>query len=192
MSERTREWVGAAVLFLAPAVFFAGSFAHPFVRDYTHTGVVADAVSAAPGRWAASHLLLAVGLGLMPLAVLVIRREFRSAGEQRWSAAGLPMVVVGASLLGAYVGTEITLAAVVDSGGDVLAVRVAATTATAPLFLGGVLLFGLGWLSFAMAFYRARILPRALNWGPSRPWSPSRSRPRSPKHGPPTPMDSRS
>lgn len=163
MSERSRAWAGAAVLFIAPAVFFAGALAHPFVRDYLDTSVVADAVSAAPGQWAVSHLLLAIGLGLMPLAVLVIRHEFRSAGEQRWSAIGVPLLIVGATLLGAYVGTEITLAAVVDSGGDVLAVREADATVTWPLFLGGVLLFGLGWLSFAMAFYRARILPTALN-----------------------------
>jgi len=163
MSERTRRWAAAAVLFLAPAVFLAGVLAHPFVSDYTHTSVVADAISAAPGRWAVSHLILAIGLGLVPMAVLVIRHEFRSAGEQRWSAAGVPLLIVGGTLLGAYVGTEITLAAVVNSGGNVLAVRVADATLTAPLFLGGVLLFELGWLSFAMAFYRARILPSALN-----------------------------
>jgi hypothetical protein len=164
MSARVRGWAGAAVLFIAPAVFLAGALAHPFVRDYTHTSVVADAISAAPGRWAVSHLILAIGLGLMPLAVLVIRHEFRSAGEQRWSAAAVPLLIVGITLLGAYAGTEITLAAVVNTGGNVLAVRVADATLTAPLFLGGVLLFGLGWLSFAMAFYRARILPSPLNW----------------------------
>jgi len=164
MSERARTWAGAAVLFIAPAVFLAGVLAHPFVSDYTRTSLVADAISAAPGQWAVAHLILAVGLGLMPLVVLVIRDQFRRVGEQRWSAAGAPLLIVGASLLGAYAGTEITLAAVVNSGGNVLAVRVADATLTAPLFLGGVLLFGLGWLSVAMAFYRARILPSALNW----------------------------
>jgi hypothetical protein len=152
------------VLFIAPAVFLAGALAHPFVSDYTHTSVVADAVSDAPGQWAVAHLILAIGLGLMPLAVLVIRDQFRSAGEQRWSAAGVPLLIVGVTLLGAYAGTEITLAAVVNSGGNVLAVRVADATLTAPLFLGGVLLLGLGWLSFAKAFHRARILPNVLNW----------------------------
>jgi hypothetical protein len=151
------------VLFIAPAVFFAGVLGHPFVGDYADTSVVADAVKAAPGQWAVSHLLLAIGLGLVLLAVLVIRHEFRSAGEQRWSAGGLPLVIVGATLLGAIVGSEITLAAVVDSGGDVLAVREAGETLMLPLFLGAVLSFDLGWLCFAMAFYRARILPTALN-----------------------------
>jgi hypothetical protein len=70
MSERTRTWAGAAVLFIAPVVFLAGALAHPFVADYTRTSVVADAVRAAPGQWAVAHLLLAIGLGLMPLAVL--------------------------------------------------------------------------------------------------------------------------
>ena len=163
MSERTRTWAGAAVLFIAPAVLLAGILAHPFVRDYTDTSVVAEAVSVAPGQWAVSHLTLAIGLGLVSLAVLAIRHEFRSAGEQRWSAIGVPLLIVGATLLGAIVGTEITLSAVIDTGGDVLAVREATETSTLPLFLAGVLLFGLGWLSFAMAFYRARILPSAPN-----------------------------
>ena len=65
----------------------------------------------------------------------------------------MPLLIVGATLLGTYVGTEITFAAVVDTGGDALAVREATETLTLPLFLAGVLLFGLGWLGFAMAFY---------------------------------------
>ena len=163
MSERSRTWAGAAVLFIGPLVFLAGSLAHPFVRDYMDPTVIADAVKGASGQWAVSHVILAIGLGLVLLAVLVIREQFRTAGEQRWSALGVPLLVVGASLLGAIVGSEVTLAAVVDSGGDVLAVLEAEATSTWPLVLGGFLLFGLGWLSFAMAFYRARILPSALN-----------------------------
>jgi hypothetical protein len=108
-------------------------------------------------------VILAIGLGLVLLAVLVVREQFRGAGEKRWSAAGVPLLIVGATLLGAIVGSEITLAAVVDSVGDVLAVLEGSTTSTLPLVLGGFLLFGLGWLSFAMAFYRARNLPSALN-----------------------------
>jgi hypothetical protein len=164
MSERTRTRVGAAVLFIGPSVFLAGTLAHPFVRDYMDTTVVADAISAAPGQWAVSHVILAIGFGLVLLAVLVIREQFRGAGEQRWSARGVPLLIVGATLLGAIVGSEITLAAVVDSGGDVLAVLEASTPSTLPLVVGGFLLFALGWLSFAMAFYRARILRGVLNW----------------------------
>lgn len=163
MSERIGTWAAAAVLFIGPAVFFAGSLGHPFVRDYMDPSVIADAVKAAPGQWAVSHVILAIGLGLVLLAVLVIREQFRGAGEQRWSAVGVPLLIVGATLLGAIAGSEITLAAVVDSGGDVLAVLEGSATSTLPLVLGGFLLFGLGWLSFAIAFYRARILPSALN-----------------------------
>jgi len=165
MSERTRTRTGAAVLFIGPAVFLAGSLAHPFVRDYMDPGVIADAVKAAHGQWALSHVILGIGLGLVLLAVLVIREQFRGAGEQRWSALGVPPLIVGGTLLGTIAGSEITLAAVVDSGGHVLAVLEASATSTWPLVLGGFLLFDLGWLSFAMAFYRARILRGALNWG---------------------------
>jgi hypothetical protein len=165
MSERTRTRARAAVLFIGPAVFVAGSLAHPFVRDYMDATVIAAAVSAAPGQWAVSHVILAIGLGLVLLAVLVIREQFRGAGEQRWSALGVPLLVMGATLLGAIAGSEITLAAVVDSRGRVLEVLEAGATSTWPLVLGGFLLFDLGWFSFAMAFYRARILRGALNWG---------------------------
>jgi hypothetical protein len=48
MSERIRTWVGVAVLFIGPAVFFAGSLAHPFVRDYMDPRVIADAVKRLP------------------------------------------------------------------------------------------------------------------------------------------------
>ena len=88
MSERTRTWAGAAVLFITPVVFLAGALAHPFVADYTHTSVVADAVRAAPGQWAVAHLLLAIGLALMPLSVLVIRHEFHSAGSSDGARSG--------------------------------------------------------------------------------------------------------
>ena len=88
MTERTRTWAGAAILFVAPAVFLAGALAHPFVGDYTTTSVVADAVSAAPSQWAVAHLLLAIGLALMPLSVLVIRHEFHSAGSSDGARSG--------------------------------------------------------------------------------------------------------
>ena len=56
------------MLFIGPAVFFAGSLAHPFVRDYLDATVIAAAVSAAPGQWAVSHVILAIGLGLLLLS----------------------------------------------------------------------------------------------------------------------------
>lgn len=163
MSERTRMRAGATALFIAPVVLLAGILAHPFVRSYLDTSVVAEAVRGAPGRWALSHLLIAVGLGLLLVAVTVIRREFRDAGEQRWSVVAMPLLFVGATLLGALVGSEVTLAAVATSGQDVLAVLEASETSITPLYLGGALLFAAGWVSLAVAFRRAPILPSVQN-----------------------------
>lgn len=163
MPERAHTRASAAVLFVAPAVLLAGVLAHPFVRDYTDRSVVAGAISGAPGRWAASHLIIPVGIGLVLVAVAVMAGQFRHAGEQRWSVSGRSLLIVGGTLLAASAGSEITLAAVVNSGGDVLAVLEAGATSATLLFLAGVLLFVLGWLSFAMAFYRVPILPRSQN-----------------------------
>lgn len=162
MSEQSRRRARAAVLFLAPVVFVAGILAHPFVRTYLESHVVAEAVRDAPGQWLAAHLTIAVGIGLVLVAVVVIRGEFRAAGEQRWSVVGTPALLVGGALLAAVVGAEVTLAAVVDTGGDVHAVL--ETGVTFPPFLAGMALFALGWLCFAVAFYRVPLLPMPLNW----------------------------
>lgn len=162
MSRQTPGVTGVA-LFLAPVVFLAGILAHPFVTTYRDTSVVAGAVTSAPARWALSHLFIAVGLGLLLVAVAVMRREFRDAGEQRWSVVAMPLLFVGATLLSALVGSEVTLAAVATTGQDVLAVLQASQTLTAPLYLGGALLFAAGWLTLAVAFRRVPILPSLQN-----------------------------
>ena len=154
---------GPAVLFLAPVVFLAGALAHPFVRTYLDTAVVADAVVSAPRRWAGAHLTLAVGIGLVLMAALVIRRRLREAGEERWSERGTTLVVLGSVLLAAVVGSEMTLTAVVTSGGDVRLVLEEAEALSFPLFGVGALVFASGWLGFAVAFHRARLLAATSN-----------------------------
>lgn len=157
-TEVARAQVDRAVLFVAPVVFLAGLVAHPFVRNYMDTEVIATAISGAPGRWGMAHLIIALGVGLVLLAALAIRRQFQIAGEHRWSGIGLALLIVGGVLLGAVVGAEITLSAVVNSGFDVLAVLIEAETWTRPLFIGGIALFALGWLSFAVAFHKVAML----------------------------------
>lgn len=163
MSERTRSRMDASILFVAPVVFLAGLVAHPFVRTYLDTEVVAEAISGAPSRWAIAHTVIAVGAGLILLAALAIRRRFRIAGEQGWSAIGFALLAVSGVLQGAVVGSEITLSAVVDTGSDLLAVLTEVELWTRPLFIGAIVLFMLGWLSFGVAFRRVPILPPARN-----------------------------
>ncbi len=162
ISEQSRRRAGAVVLFVAPVVFVSGILAHPFVRTYLDTHVVADAVGGAPTRWLAAHLTMAVGIGLVLVAVLVIRGQFRDAGDERWSAFGTPLLLVGGALLAALVGAEVTLGAVAHTGGDVHAVL--ETGVTWPLVLAGMPLFAVGWLCFAVAFYRSPLLSPPLNW----------------------------
>lgn len=163
MAEQTLTPVDRVALFVGPAVFLAGLVAHPFVRNYADTEVIAGAISGAPDRWAIAHLIIALGIGLVLLAALTIRGQFRLAGEHRWSGVGITLLIVSGALQGAVVGAEITLAAVVAEGLDVLAVLSEAETWTRPLFMGAMALFVLGWLSFAVAFRRVPILPPARN-----------------------------
>ena len=155
---------GAAVLFVAPVVLFAGLLAHPYVSSYLDTATIAGAVIGAPMRWAWSHLVITLGLGLLLVAVMVIRRRLRDAGEQRWSAAATPLLLIGGALLAAGVGAEITLASVAVSGQDVLAVLEAGETFMGPLYLAGATLFATGWIFVAIALHRAPILPPLRRW----------------------------
>jgi hypothetical protein len=163
MSARGQIGTGAAALFIAPVVLLAGLAAHPFVRSYGHKGVIAGAVAGAPSRWAWSHVIIVLGLGLLLVAITVIRRQLRDAGEQRWSVVALPLLLVGGMLLGAAAGSEITLAAVVTSGQDVLAVLQTGESAVA-LYLGGAVTFATGWLCLAVALHRAPIMSPAQRW----------------------------
>lgn len=165
MSAHGQMRAGPAVLFIAPVILLAGLAAHPFVHSYLDGGASrAAAVAGAPSRWAWSHLLIALGLGLLLVAVTITRHRLRDAGEQRWSVVALPLLLAGGALLGASVGSEITLAAVATSGQDVLATLVAGEHTTTPLHFGGALMFAAGWVCLAVALHRGRILPRAQTW----------------------------
>lgn len=127
------------------------------------SSVVANAVPSAPNRWALAHLLLALGIGPVLLAAMSIRQRLREAGEERWSERGTALVVLGGVLFAAVVGSEVTLASVRTSGGDVLAVLEELESLSFPLVGAGALLFASGWLSFAVAFHKARPLARIPN-----------------------------
>lgn len=164
VSEQRYDRARAAVLFIAPVVLLAGVLAHPFVSNYLEIGVVAAAVSGAPDRWAAAHLILPIGMALLLLAVVVIRGEFRRAGEQRWSVMAVPLLFLGGAMWGAIAALEITYAAVANSGGEVLAVMETNEAWAVPYVLLAAPIFLLGWISLAFAFYRVPILPDTLNW----------------------------
>lgn len=154
MTEDALTRTDRVVLFIAPAVFLAGLVAHPFVHNYMDSEVIAAAINEAPSRWAIAHLIIATGVGLVLLAALAIRRQFRIAGEDRWSGVGIAFLIVSGVLLGAVVGAEITLSAVVNSGAGLLAVLAEAETWSRPLVLGAFVLFVIGWLPASVSIHR--------------------------------------
>lgn len=162
MRDRVSARAEVAVLFLAPVAFLAGALAHPFVRSYLEIGTVAEAVIDAPLRWAAAHLTYVLGIALILLASVVISDRLQDAGEERWSRRARRLIIAGGVLMAALVGSEITLSAVVTSGGDVLRVLERAEATSLPLISIGSLLFVLGWLSFGVSLRKASFLSQRM------------------------------
>lgn len=151
---------GAAAVATAPVVLLAAFLAHPFLARIPDAEGVADAVAAAPGRWAAVHLLTAVASGLVALAFLAIRAHLRDAGDDRSSAWGLPFVVFGSILYAFLPGVEFAPLAAVEAGADVAAVQSALQPYIVPAFALGALTFGIGILGFVRGLLTTEVLGR--------------------------------
>jgi hypothetical protein len=158
MSDNTRasttssRWP-AAIVALAPAVLAATLVSHPYLPGRLPNDTeIAAAVAAEPTRWGLVHLATGVASGLVVLAFLAIRSHLREAGEDRFSAVGVPFVVIGSVLFALLPGMEFAPLAAAETGAD-LAEIAAAQTALQPWFVPtlaiGALAFGIGALSFA-------------------------------------------
>ncbi len=162
MSEATLSRVRAAIVAVAPLLLLIGFIYLPYVNDWTDQAKVAEAVTDDATRWAWAGIILAVGLGFMLAACVAIRMHLAAEGEQRWSALAVLLLVVGGPLfleshahLGyTYAeGAGANIETMFSSAGDWSALLIIATA-----------IFGLGWLSLAMAIYRSRVLSRELTW----------------------------
>lgn len=140
---------GAAIVALAPAVLLAAHLMHPFLTVLPDAEGVAAAVTAGTTRWAAAHLLTAVGSALIAVAFIAVRGWLQDAGEHRSSSWGLPLVVFGSVLYAVLPGFEFAPLAAVETGGDVVAVQAALETWFVPVFVTGAVCFGIGALAFA-------------------------------------------
>lgn len=80
---------------IAPAVLLLGFLLHPFtgVGPPDDAAIAAAAVSH-PRLWGASHLIIALGSGLLALAFLAIRSHLRDVGEERSSPRALSFMVM--------------------------------------------------------------------------------------------------
>lgn len=158
----------AAIAVVAPSLLLVGFVLHPDVGnpgDSDFTAGIAEAVAADTTRWAISHLAVAVGSGLLILAFLAVRSYLHEAGEDRWSAVGLPFIVMGSTLFSLLPATEFAPLATAEAGFDLAGIR-ASQEALRPWFvpilvLGG-LTFLLGTLAFAAAIARSGVFSRRM------------------------------
>lgn len=163
MQAKTRARWGALNLVLAPIVVLVAFASHPHIG--TRVGepglneAIATEIAAGPGMWIVSHLLLAVGSGLVALAFISLRGYLREAGDQRWSAVGLPFVVLGSVLFALLPAMEMAPLAAHEAGVDVAAVQEALdATIFGPVLLAGSILFGIGAIAYALGVHRSQAL----------------------------------
>lgn len=151
-----------AILAIAPVVLLAAILYHPFIRRLPDATAVAEAMVADTFRWGLSHLGVAAGAGLLLCAFIVIRGILAEAGENRWSAVGMPFVALGSVLFAVLPGFELGVMASVEAMGAGAGGAAAAQAALDPWFIPTLLsssvLFLIGALGFAGGFIRSGVL----------------------------------
>lgn len=164
-STTTTAVFRAAILVIAPTVALIGHGYHPWIgapADPDFFERLAAAVAADRTRWWVSHLLIAVGSGLLALAFLAIRSYLREAGEERWSVMGLPFIIMGSTLYALLPAMEFAPLGASRAGADIAGVQ----AALMPWFVGilqtSALIFGVGVLSFVVGIARSRVLRPSL------------------------------
>jgi hypothetical protein len=154
----------AAIVALAPAVLFAGFAYHPYVSNGRDEAALAEAAASDTTRWGLSHLAIGIGYALLALAFIAIRRHLREAGEERWSAAALPLSVAGCALFPILTGMEFTLLAAAETGGNAEAAQTELMPWFIPVLLLGAISFALGALGFARAIAHSGVLSSQRMW----------------------------
>lgn len=116
-------YVRAAIVALAPLVLLAAFAYHPHIIMLPDAEAVAHAVHADTTRWAIAHWTLAIGCALMAAAFVYVREYLRDAGDDRWSALALPLLVFASAVYAILPGMEFTVLAAARTGGDVVATQ---------------------------------------------------------------------
>jgi hypothetical protein len=154
------------VMVLAPVVLLAVFVAHPYLSgQLPNDAGVAEAVAAGPTQWGAVHLATAVASGLIILAFLALRSYLREAGEDRFSALGVPFVVIGSTLFAFLPGMEFAPLAAAEMGATTMEIE-ATQEALASWFLlvlvTGALAFAIGVFGFARSISIVTVGSRGL------------------------------
>jgi len=154
----TRARLRSAVVAAAPLVLLVGFVSHPFIGlGPPDAAAVGAAAASETTRWGVSHLIVAVGSGVLLLAFLAIRTSLRESGEERWSARAVPPIVIASILYAVLPGMEFAALAAAETGADVRAAQVAVQPWFTPIIVASGMTFLLGVLSFARGM--ARITP---------------------------------
>jgi hypothetical protein len=135
---------------------------HPYLPGrQPNVEAVAAAVSSDPTRWGLVHLATGLGSAVLAVAFLLVRTHLSGVGENRWSRAGLPLVVVGCALYAMLPAMELAPLAAVESGADPAAAQEALLVWFVPVLLASGVTFGAGAVCFAVAVTRSGVLSRA-------------------------------
>ncbi len=146
-----RARLRSAVVAAAPLVLLVGFVAHPSIGlGPPDAAAVGAAAAAETTRWGVSHLIVAVGSGILLLAFLAIRTSLRESGEDRWSARAVPPIVIASTLYAILPGMEFAALAAAETGTDVRAAQMAVE----PWFRPIIMVSGITFLLAAIGFAR--------------------------------------
>ena len=158
MTTAQRRAYGAALV-VGPLLLLAAQVLDPTPSGADAAQLLATAGSDS-GRWSASNLLLVGGAIVLVLGAFGLAPLFRGGGE-RLGQAGVILLVAGLVCLAGWATSNLTLAAVADSGGSVdvaEAIRDSTSiSAVETVWLAGLLS---GLVLIAAALLRARSVPR--------------------------------
>lgn len=154
------------ILIAAPVVLLAALVTHPYVSGrLPNDAEVAAAVAGGTTYWGLVHLATSLASGLIILAFLAVRSYLRDAGEDRFSARGLPFVVIGSTLFAVLPGMEFAPLAAAETGATGAEIE-ATQAALAPWFVAvlvsAAVAFAIGVFGFARALAITTVRSRAL------------------------------
>ncbi len=163
MSTQTGPALRVGVVVIAPVIWLAALSYHPYLPGrQPNLEALAEAVESDPTRWGTAHLATGVASALLILAFVAIRTHLHEAGEDRWSAAALPFLVIGCTLYAMLPGMEFAPLAAFETGGDVEAAQEALLPWFIPLLVAGGITFAIGTFGFAVAVFRSGLLGPGL------------------------------
>ncbi len=162
MSDTTTSRYRAVIVGSAPVVLLAAFLWHPYIPGRLPNNAAVAAAAADTTRWALAHLAAMVASAVVVLAFVAVRSYLREAGDTRWSAFGLPFIVIGSILYAVLPGMEFAPLAAVESGADAQAAQAALQPWFVAVLFSGALPFAIGTVGFAVAIARSGIFSARL------------------------------